>query len=147
MFTNRLNRDSSKLDVLESKLSIYESLSREMVDKLEAAVDKISEGNSRITAILAKHAEKIEQSSRTDELIIRMIEETKKQNTIEHDRVIKRIETIEVSISELSKFKWQALALVGSFVILIGWAVTFVDNTGIFTYNGSDRIHNTRTRK
>jgi hypothetical protein len=147
MFTNRLNRDSSKLDVLESKLSIYESLSREMVDKLESAVDKISEGNSRITAILAKHAEKIEQSSRTDELIIRMIEETKKQNTVEHDRVIKRIETIEVSISELSKFKWQALALVGSCVIVIGWVVTFVDKTGISPYSGSDQIHNTRTRK
>jgi len=38
----------SKLAVLESKLNIYEDLSREMLQKLEAAVDKISEGNSRM---------------------------------------------------------------------------------------------------
>ena len=47
----------SKLAVLESKLGIYEDLSREMLSKLEAAVDKISEGNSRIATILAKHDE------------------------------------------------------------------------------------------
>ena len=52
----------SKLAVLESKLGIYEDLSREMLAKLEAAVDKISEGNSRIATILAKHDERIEQS-------------------------------------------------------------------------------------
>ena len=39
------------------------------------------------------------------EKIVKMIEDVKHQNTIEHDRVIKRIEIIETSISELSKFK------------------------------------------
>ena len=38
----------SKVAVLESKLNIYEELSREMLTKLEAAVEKISEGNNRI---------------------------------------------------------------------------------------------------
>ena len=38
----------SKVAVLESKLDIYEDLSREMLTKLEAAVEKISEGNNRI---------------------------------------------------------------------------------------------------
>lgn len=41
----------SKLAVLESKLNIYEDLSREMLSKLEAAVEKISEGNARIATI------------------------------------------------------------------------------------------------
>jgi hypothetical protein len=144
VFSNPLAKDISKLDVLESKLNIYESLSREMLDKLETAVDKISEGNSRIATILAKHDEKIEQSNRTDELIIKMIEDVKKQNTSEYDRIIKRIESIETSISELSKFKWQVLALVGSSVILIGWILPFVDKSGILPYNGSNQIHNTR---
>ena len=35
-----------KVAVLESKLDIYEDLSREMLSKLEAAVEKISEGNN-----------------------------------------------------------------------------------------------------
>jgi hypothetical protein len=46
-----------KVAVLESKLSIYEDLSREMLTKLEAAVEKISEGNNRIAQILTKHDE------------------------------------------------------------------------------------------
>ena len=70
----------SKLAVLESKLGIYEDLSREMLAKLEAAVDKISEGNSRIATILAKHDERIEQSIKTDELLIKMIDEVKDSN-------------------------------------------------------------------
>ena len=109
MFGNSINKELAKLDVLESKLNIYETLSREMLDKLENAVDKISESNQRIATILTKHDERIEQSIKTDELIVKMIEDVKHQNTIEHDRVIKRIEIIETSISELSKFKWQAL--------------------------------------
>ena len=46
-----------KVAVLESKLNIYEDLSREMLTKLEAAVEKISEGNNRIAQILTKHDE------------------------------------------------------------------------------------------
>ena len=45
----------SKVAQLETKLDIYEELSREMLAKLETAVDKISEGNARIATILAKH--------------------------------------------------------------------------------------------
>ena len=54
-----------KVAVLESKLDIYEDLSREMLSKLEAAVEKISEGNNRIAQILTKHDERIEQSMKT----------------------------------------------------------------------------------
>ncbi len=67
----------SKVAQLEAKLDIYEELSREMLAKLENAVDKISEGNARIATILAKHDERIEQSIKSDDLIIRMIDEIK----------------------------------------------------------------------
>ena len=43
----------SKVAQLETKLDIYEELSREMLAKLETAVDKISEGNNRIAQILS----------------------------------------------------------------------------------------------
>ncbi len=125
---NNFSKDLAKLDVLESKLNIYESLSREMLDKLENAVDKISEGNSRIATILAKHDERIEQSLKTDELMIKMIDEVKHSNSEEHKAVIKRLETVENNITELSKFKWQAAALVGAAVLLVGLVVPFVDN-------------------
>ena len=133
---NSFSKDLAKLDVLESKLNIYESLSKEMLEKLENAVDKISEGNSRIATILAKHDERIEQSLKTDDLMIKMIEDVKHSNSEEHKAVIKRLETVETNIGELSKFKWQAAALVGAAVLLIGLVVPFVDNMMGMPYNG-----------
>lgn len=134
MFSN------SKLDVLESKLNIYETLSREMLDKLENAVDKISESNQRIANILAKHDERIEQSIKTDELIVKMIEDVKESNSKEHASVIKRLETVEANVNELSKFKWQAAALVGAAVLIVGLIVPFVDNMIGSNYNGASQI-------
>jgi 23S rRNA pseudoU1915 N3-methylase RlmH len=134
----------SKLAVLESKLNIYEELSREMLSKLEAAVEKISEGNNRIAMILTKHDERIEQSIKTDELIIKMIEDVKEANSKEHIAVIKRLETVEKNVNELSKFKWQAAAITGSIVLIIGLAVPFIDNVLVMQYNGSTQIQNTR---
>ena len=90
----------SKLAVLESKLSMYEDLSREMLSKLESAVDKISEGNNRIATILAKHDERIDQSFKTDQLIIKMIEDVKEENKEDHKSVIDRIEKLEKEVED-----------------------------------------------
>lgn len=109
------SKESSKLAVLESKLGIYEELSREMLSKLEAAVEKISEGNSRIATILTKHDERIEQSMKTDELIIRMIEDVKEENKQDHARVVSRLEKLENKVEDVTKFRWL---LVGGAILL-----------------------------
>lgn len=136
MFNNSINKELAKLDVLESKFNIYETLSREMLDKLENAVDKISESNQRIANILTKHDERIDQSIKTDELLVKMIEDVKHSNSEEHKAVIKRLETVENNVAELSKFKWQAVALVGAAVLIVGLVVPFVDNVLGMAYNG-----------
>jgi FtsZ-binding cell division protein ZapB len=129
----------SKLAVLESKLSIYEDLSREMLSKLEAAVDKISEGNSRIATILAKHDERIEQSIKTDELLIKMIDEIKEDNDKEHKEISDRFDRLENKIEELSKFRWQLGGIVALAVVLLGVIVPFIDNAGKIPYNGGSQ--------
>ncbi len=134
----------SKLAVLESKLNIYEELSREMLSKLEAAVEKISEGNNRIAMILTKHDERIEQAIKTDGLIVKMIEEVKEQNTKEHSAVIKRLEEVEKKTEELSKFKWQVAAISGAAVLIIGLVVPFIDNMLPGPYNGGSQTTQTR---
>jgi len=131
--------NNSKLDVLESKLNIYEQLSRDMLEKLEHAVDKISESNQRIANILTKHDERIEQTIKNDDLLVKMIEDVKEANTREHQVVIKRLETVEANVNELSKFKWQAAALVGAAVLLVGVLVPFVDNMLGSHYNGGEQ--------
>ena len=116
----------SKLAVLESKLGIYEDLSREMLSKLEAAVDKISEGNSRIATILAKHDERIEQSMKNDALLVKMIDEMKEDNDKEHKVIENRFDKIEEKIEDLKKFRWQAGGIIAFVVVVIGIANAFV---------------------
>jgi FtsZ-binding cell division protein ZapB len=119
------NQDS-KLAVLESKLNIYEDLSREMLSKLEAAVEKISEGNNRIATILAKHDERIEQSIKTDELLIRMIDEIKEENEKEHQEIGRKFEKIEHKIEDLVKFRWQVGGVAAVAIIAISIFNAFV---------------------
>lgn len=126
----------SKLAVLESKLNIYEDLSREMLAKLESAVDKISEGNNRIAMILAKHDERIEQSMKSDTLIIKMIEDMKENND-------KRISKIETTLEELNKFKWQLGGIATIAVVIIGFLPHLIDRVLPLQYNGSTQIQNT----
>ena len=116
----------SKLAVLESKLGIYEDLSREMLAKLESAVDKISEGNSRIATILAKHDERIEQSMKNDALLVKMIDEMKEDNDKEHKNIEERFGKIEDKIEELKKFRWQTGGVLAFVVVIIGIANAFV---------------------
>jgi len=80
-----------KLAVLESKLDIYEDLSKEMLDKLERAVSTISENSNKVSVILERHESRLDEATRSDQLIIKMIEEMKdtdeKSNKILHDRI------------------------------------------------------------
>ena len=110
----------SKVAVLESKLDMYEELSREMLTKLETAVDKISEGNTQIATILAKHDERIEQSIKSDELIIKMIDEIKSTEEKNHKVIHDRIDRLQVEIKAFSKFRWQVGGVLVVGALLIG---------------------------
>ena len=110
----------SKVAVLESKLDMYEELSREMLTKLESAVDKISEGNTQIATILAKHDERIEQSIKSDELIIKMIDEIKSTEEKNHKIIHDRIDRLQVEIKAFSKFRWQVGGVLVVGALLIG---------------------------
>lgn len=133
-----------KVAVLESKLSIYEDLSREMLAKLESAVEKISESNSRIANILTKHDERIEQAIKTDDIIVKMIEEVKENNSKEHKMVAERITKVEDTITDLTRFKWQTVALSGAAVLIIGIVIPFIDNMFPGPYNGGSQTTQTR---
>lgn len=114
-----------KLAVLESKLGIYEDLSKEMLDKLERAVDKISEGNNQIAQVLARHEEKLDQSERADELLLKMMEEIKASNSKEHEAVIKRIEGVEARVNDLATFRWITVGVATAAAAVIASAGFF----------------------
>jgi len=109
-----------KVAVLESKLDMYEDLSKEMLAKLESAVEKISEGNNRIAQILTKHDERIEQSMKTDTLIIKMIDELKESEEKNNKIIHERIDRIQVEIKAFSKFRWQVGGVLVVAALVIG---------------------------
>lgn len=114
----------SKVAQLEAKLDIYEDLSREMLAKLENAVDKISEGNARIATILAKHDERIEQSIKSDDLIIKMIDEMKESIERNNQIIHGRIDKVQDELKSVSKFRWQA----GGVIVVAGLLITAISN-------------------
>ena len=89
-----------KVQVLESKLSIYEDLSKEMLSKLENAVDKISENSNRVALVLERHEARLDEGERTNEAIIKLVE-----------RVEKKIDQVEDRVNQLSRFRWIAVGI------------------------------------
>lgn len=113
------------LEVLEAKFQIYEDLSKEMLDKLERAVDKISEGNQAVALILERHENRFEQSDRTDALLIKMLEDFKTENKEDHEATFKRIEVVETRVNDLATFRWIATGIGTAAVIILGSAQFF----------------------
>jgi len=108
-----------KLAVLESKLDIYEDLSKEMLDKLERAVATISENSNRVAIILERHESRLAESERADQLIIKMIEELKEEID-DIDRGVKlKFHDQNKKIEEAQKWIWMAGAVLTTAVTLL----------------------------
>ncbi len=126
-----------KLAVLESKLDIYEDLSKEMLDKLERAVATISENSNRVAIILERHESRLAESERADQLIIKMIEELKEE-IADIDKGVKlKFHDQNKKIEENQKWIWMAGAVLTTAVTIlqilpnIGMSLTPVTKTSM----------------
>ena len=108
-----------KLAVLESKLDIYEDLSKEMLDKLERAVGTISENSNKIAIILERHEGRLEESERTDKLIIKMIEDLKDKVEKDHETMHQRVSTLQKKVETNAKFVIGAGAVLATLVAVL----------------------------
>lgn len=102
------------ISVLEAKFQIYEDLSKEMLDKLERAVDKISEGNQSVALILERHENRLEQVDKADAALLELI---KGINT--------KLEKLEKKVEDLSKFRWLTMGVATTAIVVIGSATFF----------------------
>ena len=118
-----------KLAVLESKLSIYEDLSKEMLDKLERAVASISESSNRVAIILERHEARLDESDKNDRLIVNMLNDMK-------DGVNKRLDTLENRVNDLATFRWISVGIGSAAIFIIGSA-TFFGNILTVGNNGA----------
>ena len=108
-----------KLAVLESKLNIYEDLSKEMLDKLEKAVGTISENSNRIAIILERHENRLDENERADKLILSMLEEMKERHDKDTDNIHTRISSLQTKVDKNAKFVIGAGAVIATLVAVL----------------------------
>jgi hypothetical protein len=108
-----------KIAVLEQKLVEFSNI----VGKIDNAIEKISEVNTNIIRMLAVHDERIEQCNRSDDLLIKMIDDLKLDNNKDHKVVVSRISDMEKKVDELSKFRW-VVGGIGVLAVIMASTVT-----------------------
>jgi len=108
-----------KLAVLESKLNIYEDLSKEMLDKLEKAVGTISDNSNKIAIILERHENRLDESERADKLIIGMLEEMKERHEKDNDTLHERVSNLQKKVEVNAKFVIGAGAVLATIVAVL----------------------------
>lgn len=119
-----------RISLLEERLQAYDELSKQMLSKLEQAVEKISESNQNISQILIRHEERIERSSEANDNILAMLnqnehdfkDEIEKQGKKFNEEITKheeKIKLINTTIEDLKKNRWILLgiALASTFFI------------------------------
>lgn len=107
-----------------------------MMKKIDAAIEKISETSQTISKMLVIHEQRIENVTKSDELIIQMVNDIKTSNTADHKVVAERVSEVEKTVEDLLKFRWQVAAISGAVVLLVGLVVPLVDNMLSMPYNG-----------
>jgi len=100
-----------KLAVLESKLDIYEDLSKEMLDKLERAVGTISENSNKVAVILERHENRLDEGDKANQAIIKMINDHQRYDEKMFERFNEKFEQMEKKVDDLYKFRWIAVGI------------------------------------
>jgi chromosome segregation ATPase len=112
----------TKIALLEERINVYE----QMMERIDTAIQKIGETSQNISQMLAVHNEKIEQCNRTDNIIVKMIEDIKESSKQQHEAISRelgeRIEKVEEKVEGISKFRWQILGGLAVVAIIIKFA-------------------------
>jgi ElaB/YqjD/DUF883 family membrane-anchored ribosome-binding protein len=132
-----------KVAVLGQKL---EDL-KHIVIKIDAAIEKLSEVNTNVIKMLAVHDERIEYQQKTDDLILKMIDNLKEENQKEHKKTSDRIDDLEEQVGEISKIKWMTVGTGAVLTVLVALFASLA--SGWFTPSGMEdhrRIEQTRIK-
>ena len=108
-----------KLEVLESKLGIYEDLSKEMLDKLERAVTTISDNSNKIAIVLERHENRLDEGERVNDAIIQMIKDYQKYDDRMFKQLDQKIEELNKKTDRNTRFVIGATAVIATVVTLL----------------------------
>ena len=110
------NNSQVQLAVLQERFKAHEQI----IDKVDTAIQTLSETNQNICKMLAVHDERIEQCKTDD------------------GELCKKVEDIESKIDGLYKFRWQIGGVVAVALVIVGLLPTFMPT--LTTVPMSDKI-------
>ena len=90
-----------------------------MLEKLERAVFTISENSNKVSVILERHESRLDEATRSDQLIIKMIEEMKDTEEKNHNVLHERIDRIQKKVDSNQKFVVAAGAVLSTAIALL----------------------------
>lgn len=96
-----------KVAVLEERVKIHE----EMVERVDAAIQTLSETNQNICKMLAVHDERIFNCAKNDE------------------DINEKIGKIEIRVEELLKFRWMAAGVVALSLLFVPVVTDFITSS------------------
>ena len=98
------NESKVQIAVLQERFKAHEQI----IDKVDTAIQTLSETNQNICRMLAVHDERITVQAKVD------------------DDICKKVEDIETKIDGLYKFRWQIGGVVALVLVVVGLAPSFI---------------------
>jgi hypothetical protein len=84
----------TKVAVLEERLAVHE----QMMSRIEAAIEKLSEVNSNVSKMLAVHEEKINANEKVDDILFTKIDQLSSKMDSDHNIVLSKIQDLEKKV-------------------------------------------------
>ena len=97
-----------KVAILEQKL---EDL-KDIIVKIDDAIEKMSEVNSNVSKMLAVHEERITKQEETDNILFAKIDKLRDKFDRDYDSIVSRVQTIEKRV-------WMAIGAIACISFLI----------------------------
>ena len=97
-----------KVAILEQKL---EDL-KDIIVKIDNAIEKLSEVNSNVTKMLAVHEERITKQEETDSVLFAQIDKLRDKTNRDYDSIVSRVQTIEKRV-------WMAIGAIACISFLM----------------------------
>lgn len=119
--------NSVKIAILEQRMNDFYNV----INKLDSAIEKISEVNTNIIKMLAVHEEKIGQNEKSETLLAKMNDELKANASSDRKDINERVDDLYKEVDDLKRYKWMsvafgivaALVVAGGFQLASGWDV------------------------
>ena len=96
-----------RVAVLEQKL---EDL-KDIIVKIDDAIEKLSEVNSNVTKMLAVHEQRISKQEETDSVLFAKIDKLRDKVDRDYDSIVSRVQTIEKRV-------WMAIGAIACITFL-----------------------------